>query len=283
VAVIQGWIRDHKVECTFLPHPANLGICKSLNEALALARGKYIAMIAADDAWLPDRLRRQVRIMEQAPADVGVIYSDAVQMDEQGRLLPGMFIAAHRRFTAPPEGRLFDVLWEANFIPAMTALIRRECFLKVGGYDEELCFEDYDMWLRISRECRFAYDPIAAAKYRIVATSMVRTWSGPMGESLELIRAKCYMRGWLNPAQEKGLSGTLLNVFQRLYRNHSRIPWRLKMAVLQRHGSFKQVCLVLAATCGLPDARLRQFLAVGRSLKNKFIQRKPDPDVPMQS
>src|SRR5206468_7556312 len=76
-------------------------------------------------------------------------------------------------------------LHDALPISAMTTLIRRECFTKVGKYDEDLCFEDWDMWMRISRRFRFAYDEVPAAKYRVVSTSVVRTMSEAMDRSTE--------------------------------------------------------------------------------------------------
>ena len=162
--MIDNWLKKHRLDWQFIPHTRNVGICASLNEVLRLARGKYISMVAADDVWLPDKTSRQVEMMEQMPEDVGVVYSDAFQIDENGETLPQMFIEAQRNFAVPPEGFLFDVLLEGNFIPAMTTLIRRECFTQVGTYDEDLCFEDWDMWMRISRRFRFAYDKIPAAK-----------------------------------------------------------------------------------------------------------------------
>src|SRR6478672_5840202 len=63
VALIEEWIGTHHVTCTFIKHTTNKGICKSLNEGLSLARGKYISIIATDDVWLPEKLEHQVPIM----------------------------------------------------------------------------------------------------------------------------------------------------------------------------------------------------------------------------
>jgi len=195
VAVIDTWLKKQRVDWQFVSHTKNMGICASLNEVLRLARGKYISMVAADDVWLPDKTARQVEIMERLPEDVGVLYSDAFQIDENGAMLPQMFIEAQRNFAVPPKGFLFDVLLEGNFIPAMTTLIRRECFIQVGTYDEDLCFEDWDMWMRISRRFRFAYDKIPAAKYRIVSSSLVRTMSEAIWRSIMVLRMKYFRRG----------------------------------------------------------------------------------------
>src|ERR1700730_9907262 len=91
VAVIDTWLKKHRLDWRFIPHKRNIGICASLNEVLRLARGKYISTVAADDIWLPDKTARQVEMMEQLPEDVGVLYSDAFQMDENGERLPQMF------------------------------------------------------------------------------------------------------------------------------------------------------------------------------------------------
>ena len=88
-------------------------------------------------------------------------------MDEYGHTLPGMFIASHWKLPEMPQGQVLDALLEGNFIPGMTTLIRRSCYDKVGLYDENLPWEDWDMWMRIARHYSFIYSPIPSAKYRI--------------------------------------------------------------------------------------------------------------------
>jgi hypothetical protein len=77
----------------------------------------------------------------------------------------------NRDFSEMPQGDVQVALWQANFIAPMTTLIRRECFDRVGLYDENLFAEDWDMWLRISRHYEFVFSPEISAKYRIVRTS----------------------------------------------------------------------------------------------------------------
>jgi hypothetical protein len=230
-------------------------------------------MVAADDVWLPDKTIRQVEMIEQMPKDVGVVYSDAFQISENGEALPQMFIEAHREFVVHPEGFLFDLLWERSFIPAMATLIRRECFTKVGNYDEQLCFEDWDMWMRISRKFRFIYDAVPAAKYRIVSTSVTRTTSQAMYRSTELFKVKYFCRGWLNGQQAKDVALTLDGVVWRLYQVGARIPLLLKFTLLKQHCSAKTICLLVCATCGLSFAKFQQILASGVALKRMIFRR----------
>jgi glycosyltransferase involved in cell wall biosynthesis len=267
VAVINAWLKRHHLDWQFIPHTRNIGICASLNEVLRLARGKYISMIAADDIWLPDKTSRQVQMMEKMSNEVGVLYSDAFQVNEKGERLPHMFIEAHRKIAVPPEGLLFDVLWEGNFIPAMATLIRRDCFNTVGTYDEDFCFEDWDMWMRISRIFRFAYDNIPSAKYRLVSTSAFRTMLEGMRRSVELLKIKYLLRGWLDARQRRSAALALEQAVSRLYQLGSDIPLRWKITLLKRSCSAKTICLVACSSCRLSFVTFQHIMAAGTALK----------------
>ena len=199
-AVIQAWLdRNPAIPHRFLRQEKNLGICGSANQTLMIARGKYISGIAADDVWLPGKLLKQVELMERLPEKVGVVYSDAYQMDEGGKLLEQRFIEAHRHFDLMPEGNLHKILWEGNFIPGMATLVKRDCFERAGLHDETLFFEDWDMWLRIARTFEFAYSDQVSAKYRLVSTSMVRSQLGRMYEAMCEICLKHLREDHLDP------------------------------------------------------------------------------------
>jgi glycosyltransferase involved in cell wall biosynthesis len=272
VSVIENWLRKHQLDWRFIRHTRNIGICASLNEVLRLARGKYISMVAADDVWLPDKTSRQVGVMEQMPTDVGVLYSDAFQINENGETLPQMFIEAYRKFVVPPEGYLFDVLWDGNFIPAMTTLIRRDCFTKVGMYDEDLCFEDWDMWMRISRKFRFAYENVPEARYRVTSSSAVRTMSEALDRSIELFRIKYFWRGWLNAEQARNLSSGPDEAVWRLYQAGSDIPMQCKITLLKQNCSTKTIWLVVCSMCGLSFATFKRIVGFSVAVRRTIFR-----------
>jgi glycosyltransferase involved in cell wall biosynthesis len=174
VAVIQEWLCANNVPAKFVAHAENQGICKTFNDALFRSTGKYISLLAADDVYLTNKIEHQVEMFERLPAEVGVVYGDAWQMDESGNRLEEKFVNAHRRFETMPEGNIFHILLSRNFIPAAAAMIRRECFEALGPYDEALVYEDFDMWLRIARHYQFAFSPYIDVKYRIVPGSITR-------------------------------------------------------------------------------------------------------------
>jgi hypothetical protein len=76
---------------------------------------------------------------------------------------------------APPaEGRIFDRLIQGNFVTAGTVMARRSVLEEVGGFDESLFYDDYDMWLRLADRYEFRFVPALLANYRILASSMSR-------------------------------------------------------------------------------------------------------------
>jgi glycosyltransferase involved in cell wall biosynthesis len=249
VKAIEEWILSHRVECVFLKHEKNQGVCASLNDALRHAKGKYVAAFAADDVWLCDKTEAQVSVLEGAPDRLGVVFSDAIQINESGERLPELFIAAHRPMPKIPSGRVFDELWEGNFIPAMTTMVRRECFLRVGNYDETLAYEDWDMWLRLGLDYEFCYCPAPLACYRLVSTSMVRTMMPRILESSARVNLKMLERRVLN-ASQRALAGIRLMRYAKS-RYYDGLPgadqwlWRAMHYRFDFWGLFLLVCSTL--------------------------------------
>lgn len=237
VATIESWLHENAIDCTFIRHHQNLGICKSLNDALAVATGKYVSIVASDDIWLPDKTAQQVEVMESQSDQVGVLYSDAFQIDADGNLLPDMFIAAHRKLPEMPQGQILDTLLEGNFIPAMTTLIRRSCYDKAGLYDENLPWEDWDMWMRIARHYSFLYSPISLAKYRLHKKSFSRSDRVAMLKGSFKTCLKQFSLGNLNAAQRSSLTSLLLDVSEELYRRNDPESSNLLLALWQTTGN----------------------------------------------
>ena len=121
----------------------NGGPGKARNEGAKLAGGEWIAFQDSDDLWLPDKLKEMVTFMEEHPgADLYTHWYDA-------KLDGGRTIAVELE---EPED-CFAELSRRNFIGAPTIVAKKEAFLDVGGFDEEMrALEDWDFALR------FAYD-----------------------------------------------------------------------------------------------------------------------------
>jgi glycosyltransferase involved in cell wall biosynthesis len=271
VAIIDRWLRENGIRCTFIRHQKNQGICKSLNEALAASTGKYISMIASDDVWLPDKIARQVEMMESQPDTVGVLYTDAFQMDELGRPLSDMYISAHNpKLPEIPPTRVLDALLETNFIPGMTTLVRRNCYSTVGLYDESMPTEDWDMWLRIARSYSFVYSSTPVARYRIHQNSFSHSDRLSMITGTIKIFVKQFDLGHLDDGQKSTLNEMLLNLATELYqRNDAEAPEFL-LAVWRTTGNSRAVWMYRFARLGVSFRTLQRANACRKRLRNLF-------------
>jgi len=125
-----------------LKNHTNIGLTASLNRALNVARGKYIARLDSDDISAPERLQRQYTYLE-ANQHCAALGSIAYFIDGHGRILhegrrPLSFeeILASCFFHNP--------FWHSS------VMFRREIALNLGGYDTRFRrAQDYDLWLRM--------------------------------------------------------------------------------------------------------------------------------------
>lgn len=116
-----------------LVQQANAGPSAARNHGIRESQGEWIALLDADDSWLPNKLERQARAMTP---DVALVHCYAVNEERP----------LDREVT-------FDVLWEHNHIGTSTTVVRRQALLEVGGFPEDRKFigaEDYNTWLRLT-------------------------------------------------------------------------------------------------------------------------------------
>lgn len=256
-ALIKSWIAERGLDHEMVFNDHNLGICASLNKAMTYAQGKYIAIVATDDVWLPNKLAVQVEKMESLPDSVGVAYADAAVIDEEGNSVRASLIRSWG-FADAPDGDLFIQLLGRNPIPAPTALVRRTCFDAVGGYDETLSYEDLDMWLRIARQYRFVYLDEVLARYREVGTSLSRRRGTRSLESTVRIHLK-----WLGTtrASDLVLRRTLPGMVWRLYRHGDEHVSRYVGTTLRLAPGFHTLGMYVLVRLGVRHAQLRALKA----------------------
>lgn len=267
VARIELGLQRLQLQARFIRHASNLGLCPTLVELMGLARGRYIAMVAADDLWEPERLAQQLALLRQHP-EAAMVYSDAHQIDEEGRRLPLSVMQAHHAPEPPPSGMLFSVLANGNFIPAMATLIRREAIDAVGGYDASLSYEDYDMWLRLAERYPILHLPGRLASYRIVESSMVRTLfrrpNGAHYDTLFRICERWLSRDLLSPVQRQRWTVRQADAAYGLfYGGHPRARQAL-WTVARRDAKRRWRWLLIAGMCAIGLHRPRLVGLAGR-------------------
>jgi glycosyltransferase involved in cell wall biosynthesis len=154
-------------------HEHNIGLNRTLNEALVHCRGDYLAYLGGDDVWAPEKLARMVAALDDAPEAV-FAYSDARLVDADGQELAASFLAAHGDRPGP-EGEVFEELLRRNFVIASSAVYRRGAVEAVGGWSPDLPFEDWDLLLRLADRAPVAHVPEVLLDYRVHDASVTRT------------------------------------------------------------------------------------------------------------
>ncbi len=151
--------KDSRVRLHEIP---SCSLAEARNAGCSLARGKYIAIMDADDISVPDRLMLEIAFMEGHP-DVGLVGGVTECIDAEGSSL------AIRSHDFPAEdGEIRSALAVRCPFCQPTVLIRKEAFVLVGGYRPLFAqAEDYDLWLRIAEHFRCANLNEVVLKYRI--------------------------------------------------------------------------------------------------------------------
>jgi glycosyltransferase involved in cell wall biosynthesis len=171
--LISNWLVKNAPHWRFIRHTQTYGICRSLNETLDLAQGKYYKALACDDVLLPNFITNMVEYFEKLPEDYAMIYSDVITMNEYSEVY-GTTPFTERGWDKEekiPSGKLFDQLAGWCFIPAPGTFLRTRVLQEIR-FDESLMLEDWDMWLQIARRYLIKGVPQAMVQYRIHSASM---------------------------------------------------------------------------------------------------------------
>lgn len=146
----------------FMRHKVNQGPSAARNTGIVASRGRYIAFQDSDDEWLPDKLDQLITVLESAPPAVGVAYSSFYRLEgNRKRLFPPRAVQMASRLPSRVhrlEGDIHRSLHRGNFVTPQAAMVRRDCFERVGLFDEEMfAFVDWELWLRLSKAYHFAF------------------------------------------------------------------------------------------------------------------------------
>ena len=115
-------------------------------------RGDYFAYLGSDDLWLPDFLKARVGLLESRP-DAVLAYGHAYFIDEENHIVDST--ADWARYA---DGDAREMLLQTTAPMSPTVLYRRDA-LEQQRWNEASKLEDYDLYLRLSAEGPFAFDP----------------------------------------------------------------------------------------------------------------------------
>jgi glycosyltransferase involved in cell wall biosynthesis len=168
--------RDPRVK--HIRNEANLGHLANYNHGIALARGRYVWLISADDALRrPYILERYVFVMERHP-EVGYTCCPAVVLDGSNELGDKDCLASHDVIFS---GKKFlrMLLTRGNCVDAASGMVRRECYEKLGAFPLDLPYAgDWFVWCLFALHYDVAYFSEPMVNYRHHRLSMTAQLTG---------------------------------------------------------------------------------------------------------
>jgi len=172
ISIINDFKNNSKVKIE-LYRQENRGPNAARNKGLRHSTADFIAFLDADDLWEPNKLEKQIKVFNNTGfSNLGLVYTAYDLIDRNGDKIKQKYLV----FKLDPglRGDVFNQMFEAMKITGSCSgvLIKKECFSRVGLFDESLRgAEDWDMWIRISREFQIDFADEILVHVRLHSTN----------------------------------------------------------------------------------------------------------------
>lgn len=141
-AIAEKYHRKHPDQIILLRNKENMGLNHTLNRCLHAASGEYCARMDGDDISLPDRFEKQVEFLDSHP-EYAIVSTPMIFFDAGGEWGRNQMIECPQKE---------DFIHSSPVHCHAPCMIRREAYLAVGGYTEDmrmLRFEDVNLWYKL--------------------------------------------------------------------------------------------------------------------------------------
>lgn len=139
----------------------NGGVSSALNCGIKAMRGEYFSWLSHDDVYYPNKIRRQVEVLNNTENRDVIVFTNYVYIDSNSKLL--------KKTTVNETGNgssIFSIIM--GNLNGCSLLIPAKCFHKVGLFDEDLkTIQDYALFAKLAENYKFVHIPDFLVKSRI--------------------------------------------------------------------------------------------------------------------
>lgn len=154
--------KDPRVKPVF--HERNFGIARGANDCLKNASGQYFGFIGSDDLWMPSKIEKQLKVIEQDPEKI--VWSEGQIINGEGKLT-GKSTTELLFSPTKKSGHIFQELLREDFVFGQSILMKTEIAQKYSFNENLRYVNDHQYLIDIAREHDFVFMPEPLAKYRV--------------------------------------------------------------------------------------------------------------------
>jgi glycosyltransferase involved in cell wall biosynthesis len=146
----------------------NQGVASTRNNGVNASSGEYVAFLDADDAWMPEKVKKQVSRFE-ADKTLGLVHVGVIEVDENGNTL----LERLEGLEGDVAAQLLLLKREGILGGGSGLMVRQKVFDETGGFDTRLSTSaDWDLFYQISSRYQVGFVPELLLKYRIHNSNM---------------------------------------------------------------------------------------------------------------
>lgn len=140
-------------EIVYLQNETQSGADYSRNRGVAAANGDYVAFLDDDDEWIPEKIDKQIKVLDTSDLNTAMVYCDYYRYDDQ---IQTQQVVKLRKSSGTV---LNDLMQCGNFCGGLSMpLLKMSALRAVGGFDNSLsALQDYDVWIRLAQNYSFIY------------------------------------------------------------------------------------------------------------------------------
>lgn len=187
----------------------NKGLSATLNEMVQWSKGKYFTACASDDMFLSTKVSLLVNSLEKLSEDYAVAFGNAIFINDNSNeiyidvntgglsrqeegtkfFLDFQVLQRNCDLKTGKNFGSYETLLIGNYLPAMSFLIKLNKIKEVGAWTSGNTIEDWEMWLKLSKNYKFSYIDEPVALYRWHENNTVKTMKFELiRDSIELLK-----------------------------------------------------------------------------------------------
>jgi|WetSurMetagenome_2_1015567.scaffolds.fasta_scaffold21117_2 glycosyltransferase involved in cell wall biosynthesis len=208
--------QDERIRPIF--HSVNMGIGRSMNDGIGMAKGTFIASIASDDVWMTHKLKTQLDVLSKD--ENLVVWSEGLVIDSSG-------VPTGRNFTEiildakgrRKSGNIFDEIIMGNFIFGSSRILKRKNLDGIPWNESLKYLNDYQFAVDLAHKYHFYFIEEPLTCYRVHGSNTLTR--DPEGYLVDLQRVyKYFLKRYGNEINRKKRYELWIRYYREMFREY---------------------------------------------------------------